>query len=343
MNEENTSIENTAEKNEQLDERVIEETKALTIKSQRLKKHLEAKKLVDEARSIVNTTENEMHDCRLLLKEDLEEYEIAKTELKIGGLDDAKTLLLELDSTVNLDKNLEEDSIVFEAKEDVKPIVLKDVRSGKFTAMMLSFIAGVVFFIGLIYVATEKLSMTLDISKIPSSETMMQIVSWFSTLIGVENNASVGIALLVLGTVLIMSIVYLIRVRTKANSNLRFANKQMKDAQIYVTSKTNCKVEMERVDEHITDAINTLKEYQILLNEQNGKLKRILYFEGEQSNPSSYHAKSVDTIKDTQSLLEHIQRFMSIPMSEEGKLSGKSTLFLHSAKENIQKTLSKWI
>jgi len=41
-------------------------------------------------------------------------------------------------------------------------------------------------------------------------------------------------------------------------------------------------------------------------------------------------------MKDTQSLINAIHEFIDTPMSEEGKLSGKSTLLLYSAKNKIQ-------
>jgi len=104
-----------------------------------MKKHHEAKKLVEEAKSIVQASENELEDCRLLLEDDLREYDTAKKALKSGGLDGAKALLLELGYTSDVEDNTSEDSIVFEPKEEVQPIVLKDVYSGKFTVYYFLF------------------------------------------------------------------------------------------------------------------------------------------------------------------------------------------------------------
>jgi hypothetical protein len=46
-------------------------------------------------------------------------------------------------------------------------------------------------------------------------------------------------------------------------------------------------------------------------------------------------------MKDTHELIAAIKDFMSVSMSEEGKLSGKSSLFLHRAKSKIQKVLDR--
>jgi len=46
-------------------------------------------------------------------------------------------------------------------------------------------------------------------------------------------------------------------------------------------------------------------------------------------------------MRDTQGLINSIRSFIATAMSEEGKLSGKSTLFLHSAKSKMQKMIER--
>jgi len=352
MNNENEVIDENSESvqvHEAAAEQAVEEVQestefstALTPKPKKIKKHIEAKNLVEEAKSIVQASESEVQDCRLLLEEDLRDYEDAKQVLKINSFDESKALLSELGYVLTSNEN-EEEGTVFEAKEDVKPIVLKDVRSGRFTGLLFSFIGGLMAFLGLMYWATEKLNITLDISKIPSDETMQKLFGIFGTQIGHPDDAAIGALSVGSVVVVVMLLIYVIRVWLKGNSNLRFATEQMKETQKYITYKTNCKVEMERVDAHIQEALKVLKDYEIVLVEQNGKLKRVLHFEGQHANTNEYHSKSVEEMKQTQSLVENIGRFITTPMSEEGKLSGKSTLFLHSAKESMEKILERFV
>jgi len=184
--------------------------------------------------------------------------------------------------------------------------------------------------------------MTLYMDKIPSNETIKNIFGWFGTQLGRPDDVING-GLAVGGVVLVvMVLIYLLRVGLKGSSNLRFATEQMKETQKYITHKTNCKVEMDRVDAHITEAVKLLQDYEIMLNEQQGKLKRILHFEGVKDTSSEYHSKSESEMKNTQNLVDNIERFIATPMSEEGKLSGQSSLFLHSAKEALQKVLARF-
>ena len=323
-------------------EKVVEESKALTAQEKKLKKHQEAKMLVDEAKSIVKKSENELQDCKLLLLDDIFEYTEAVKALKSGGLDESRALLSRLHDVNIQDNDLEEYSKVFEAKDDFKPLVLKDVHSGRFTGFLLSLLGGAATFGGLIYWATEKLGMTLDISKVPSNETIQTIFGWFGTQVGRAEDAVIGGVVVGAAVLAVMALVYAIRVALKSSTNLHFAKKQMKETQKYITQKTNCKAEMDKVDAHIHEAVKVLKDYEILLNEQKGKLQRIFYFEEGKHKLSEFKTTSLRTMEETQGLVMNIQDFITTPMSYEGKLSEENESALKSAKVYVEKLLKVW-
>ena len=334
-------VEGAEEKVDAVEEEVEEVKEEAIAQVKKIKKHDEAKSLVDKAKTIVKEAEEQLQACKLLLSDDLKGYEEAKEALKKGGLDASEALLLELGYADNSEETLEEDSVVFEPKEDLEPIVLQDVSSGKFTGFLLAVLGGVGTLAGLVYLATEKSGLTLDVTKIPTSDVTTTILGWFSTLFGAAPDAFLGGAFLLFVVLAVMGIIYAIRVSTKGSKNLSFATGQLEEAEAYTAHKGNCKEEMDKVDAHIHDAIATLKTYQVLFNEQKGKLQRILHIEGEKDALSEYHEKSILEMRDTQGLINSIRSFMATAMSEEGKLSGKSTLFLHSAKSKMQKVIDR--
>jgi len=323
-------------------EKVVEESKALTAQEKKLKKHQEAKMLVDEAKSIVKESESELQDCKLLLADDIFEYTEAVRALKAGGLDESRALLSRLHDVNMQDNDIEEDGNVFEAKDDFKPLVLKDVSSGRFTGFLLSLFGGAATFTGLVYWATEKLGMTLDISKVPSNETLQTLFGWFGTQVGRTEDAVIGGVVVGAIVLAVMALIYAIRVALKSSSNLHFAKKQMKETQKYITQKSNCKAEMDRVDAHINEAVKVLKDYEVLLNEQEGKLQRIFYFEEGKNKLSEFKTTSLRTMEETQGLIEHIQDFIIVPMSHEGKLSEENQNALQRAKVYVEKLLKVW-
>jgi hypothetical protein len=306
-----------------------------------MKKHDAAVLLVEKANIIVNDAEKQMEACKLLLSDDLKGYESSKKALNEGGLNECEALLSELGYIDNPEETIEEDGVVFEPKEDLPPIVLHNVSSGKFTGFIMALIGGVATLGGMVYVATEKLGVTLDLSKVPAAETIKPVFAYYGTLLGMPENANIGMALVIVVTLLVMWIIYAIRVSSKGSKNLHFAMQQLEEAETYTAHKSNCKEEMDKVDVHIHDAIVTLKTYQVLFNEQKGKLQRISHIEGEKEELSEYHQKSISEMKETQGLINSVRSFMAAAMSEEGKLSGKSTLFLHSAKSRMQKMIER--
>jgi len=333
--------ENVSEIEEVVEETVSEVQEEVISEVQNMKKNDQAIALVDKAKNIVKESEKQLEACKLLLSDDLKEYEEAKKALNEGGLNACETLLSESGYIDESEETIEEDAVVFEPKEDLEPIRLQDVSSGKFTGFILALIGGAASLGGMIFLATEKLGVTLDLSKVPAPEAIKPVFGYYGTLVGMNENANIGMALVAVVTLLVMWIIYAIRVSTKGSKNLHFATGQLEEAEAYSAHKGNCKEEMDKVDVHIHDAIETLKTYQVLLNEQKGKLQRILHIEGTKEALSEYHEKSISEMRETQGLVNTIRSFMATPMSEEGKLSGKSTLFLHSAKSKMQKMIER--
>ena len=306
------------------------------------KKHVKALHLVEKAKRIVRESNKRADECKLLLETDLKEYEEAKSALRDGGFDACVYSVKKLGYQSTNDEPREENMVVFEPKEQLKPMVLKDVSSGKFTGFIYALIGGFATAVGLVYVATEKLGMTLNVTKVPSEDVMQSILAWFSTIIGMQENVTIGAGVLGFVVLLVMILIYVIRVSLKARSNLHFAVKQFVEAELYTEQKANCKQEMDKVDAHIKDTIETMKTYEVLLNEQKGKLQRILYIEGGKEKSAGYHDKSYLEIRDTKELMRTIKEFMDISMSEEGKLSAKSVLFLQQTKDQIDKMLKRF-
>lgn len=306
---------------------------------QKITKHDEAKVLVDEAKVIARDAESQMDECRLLLQDDLKEYERAKKALKEGGLNASESLLEELGQATEASE-YEDDFIAYETNEARDSIALKDVSSGKFTGFVLSLLGGLVILIGLAYLAARKLNLSLGLS-VPSQESLQGITSFYSGAIGVKDNFMLGAGIMLLVALLVMLIIYFARIALKGRKNLRFANKQLAEAKEYSSKIGECKDKMYKADTHIQDAISLLGTYKVLLNEQKGKLQRIAHIEKDKIETSSYHEKSILEMSDTVSMIRAIKDFMSTPMSEDGKLSGKSTLFLNRAKHRADKVLER--
>jgi len=310
-------------------------------KEKREKKHKEALRLVEQAKKIVKDANDQTDACKLLLVSDLKEYEEAKEAMKKGGLTACASLLEQLGYKTKVDETKVEEVAVFEPKEEIAPIALKNVSSGTFTGVVYALVGGAITATGLVFLATEKLDMTLNIAKIPSTETMGSIASWFSQALGMGANVYVGAGIFALVSLSVMAVIYAMRVRLKGNENLHFSVKQLAEAELYTELKGECKVEMDKVDAHMKETVSTLKMYEVLFNEQKGKLERILHIEGSKDKSTDYHEKSFLEIRETKELMRTIKDFIATSMSEEGKLSKKSVFCLQRAKTQMDKILER--
>jgi len=336
----------TEEEVSEVNDEVTEEVEAdVSSQIKNMKKHDAAVLLVQKARFIVKDADDQLAECKLLLASDLKEYDDAKNKLKANGLDASEELLSTLgyvadenEESISVDDN---NAVVFEPKEEVSPLYVQDVSSGKFTGFIMALIVGAAASAGVLFFAAKKTGAALDVSKVPTLESVKPMFGNVGTALDMGSNANIGMAIVAAVAILVMWIVYAIRVSSKGSANLEKATEQLSAAEDYTSQKNSCKEEMDKVDAYIHDAVETLKTYQIILNEQEAKLKRILHIEKDQVETASYHSKSLVEMKDTHELIASVKDFMSVPMSEEGKLSGKSSLFLHRAKSKLQKVLDR--
>jgi len=330
--------EEMVEKVEEHVEEVRNEECAVPV-TKKVKKHIMATQLVEEAKKIVQEADEQTDACKLLLADDLKEFDNAISELKAGGMDACKSLLEQFG--MHEGEGIEERIEVFLPKDEVEPIVLKNVSSGKFTGLIYALLGGSVTFGGLVYLASTKLGIPLGIKTLPSKEQIENILTWFSKAVGLESNLYIGSAILAAATLLVMAIIYAIRVSLRGSKNLHFAEKQLSDATLYTQVKGECKAEMDRVDAHMKETITTLKMYEVLFNEQKGKLERILHMEGQKENIDDYHEKSYLEMQETKELINAVKDFITTPMSDEGRLSEASVTHLAHANAQIDKVLKR--
>jgi len=336
-----TEVENGIEKNVEEKSENLDTFQDNFPKEKNVKKHIQALEYVKKAKDIVKDAESRSEECKLLLISDLKEFDSAKRSLNEGGLEVCTELLGKTGAVVGSSKDDGSETIVFETKNELPPMEIKGVSSGRFTGFILAVFTAVATAIGMIYLVTEKLGITLDVTKVPSQERIHNLMTTLSTFVG-QDDYNIGIALLAGASLLAALVVYWIRTALKGNANLHFAVKQYAEAELYTETKEDCKTEMDKVDAHIKQSIDTLKMYEVVFNEQKGKLERILHIEGEKQKSTEYHEKSYTEIRETKELIETINHFMMMPMSDEGKLSEKSVLLLQRAKSKIDKILGRY-
>ncbi len=305
------------------------------------KKHLKTMHLIDKTRKMLKEINDREEECKRLLEKDIKAYEDARSRLKAGGLDACVALVDTLGYETKND-DLNEETAAFNPDKASTPLILKDLSSGRFTAFLYALLGGGLTAAGLVYLAIAKLDITLDMTGLPSEDVIQSILAWFSTLLGLHEDVNIGAGVLGFLVVLVMTFIYVTRVNVKRRSNLHLAVKQFVETELYIEQKNNCKTETDKIDMHITDTIGMMRSYEVLLNEQKGKLERILFVEGEREKSIEYHYKSYTEILETKELIRAIREYMNTPIVDEGKLSEKSVLLLQQAKDQADKMFKRF-
>ncbi len=306
------------------------------------KKHIRTMHLIKKTKKMLEEVNDREEECKRLLEKDTKAYENAKSRLKENGLDVCVSLVKKLGYETKNDDLEEKRTAAFSPNKTLNPLVLKDISSGRLTGFLYALLGGAATAAGLVYLAIVKLDMALDMTKVPSEDQIQSILAWFSTILGLHEDVNIGAAILGFSVILVMLPVYVIRVHLKKRCNLHLAVKQFVETELYIEQTTNCKTETDKIAMHIRDTIVMMRSCEVILNEQKGKLERILYVEGERAKSTEYHYKSYAEILETKKLIRAIMEYINTPITVDGKLSEKSVPLLQHAKDQADKMLKRF-
>jgi len=307
---------------------------------QNLKKHDAAILLVKKAKFLVNDVSNQMYECKIMFDKDLEGYENAKKSLSTNGLNACEFLLSQLCYVSNKSAK-SENEIIFEPKDNFELLDIQDISSGKVTAVFLSLLLSLIACTAMIFMALQQLHISYDLSIIPMDELVNPVLNWHASLLGMDDKPLIGGMMISLVMLFISWFSYTRYLDWKEKRNLAMAKEQLRIAEYYCDDKLSCQDQMKRVDKFINKAIDVLKLYQMVLGEEEEKLRKILHEERSHISTSDFNSKSLRIMQNTQELINYIKDFMAVPMSEEGKLSAKSGLFLLRAQNRIEKVINR--
>jgi len=327
--------------------------------------------LVKKAKILVDEANSKCDDVKQTLQNDLRDYEEEKANLKATVISvnselmnhlgfqqekleeleaqeegiqygEEQEALEEIEESIKVLKEEDfEEAPAYEPKSDVSPMYVKEPSSGGFGAFLLGLIGGGATFAGMAYFASTKLGIQLDPSKAPSMETCKPIFEYYAKLVQ-QTDPNIGMGLMGASALLVFLILYKMKKGSKATKNLEFAKMQLAQAEDFVAKKEEAKAKFEEIDTHLKDAIDTFKLYGVLLNEQNGKLARIMFVEADKIADGNFHEKSIQEMQDTQELISGVKEYIATPLADEdGSLSSDIKKALANLKAKVDSVLKR--
>ncbi|NOR55317.1 MAG: hypothetical protein GQ531_03855 [Sulfurovum sp.] len=338
--EEKSEIEPTIEEKEEERTEDLDAYQDNFPKDKKVKRHTRAVKMVSEAKAFVSEADEHIESSKLLLESDLDTYVKAKQDLYDNGLTACISGLKKVGATVSPNLSKAKDATASNGHDTIKKMQIKGVFRSKFASFLYALVFGLLSALGFLYMATKALGMSEENTHRSLGENFDHIMTWFSTLIGMES-MTIGMVVYLTSVVLVTYIAYLLRILYKSNSNLHFAAKQLAEAELFNEIQQDEKYKLDQIDTHVKECIALFEKYAVFCNEQQGTLQRILYVEGEKEDSSEYNRRSSREIQRTEMLVEHILALLSEPVAKESQLSQKSVHLLLDAREHLDKVIER--
>jgi len=296
-----------------------------------LSKNDESKALMESAKVLVSQADKDVKDVEDVVSKHVSEFKAYKKTLADNRLVETKSLLERANYEYSIDEEFEPFELsIGSTKEKVQ---IKNVGTGYFTGLILALL-GMLATVGTwLFFASEKTNSVITLDKVPEPSTLDTMFKWIGGgITGSEGNVLFGIITVVLTALFIGYLIYKMYVSIKENKNFKVANRAFEKSHIYVEEQKESKSEMERIDKHITVATPLIEGYSIILEEQNAKLKRILYVEGSLDDVSEYHPNSKHIMDNTANIIKRAERFVNAPVSKDGRFNEDSVNAYREAK-----------
>lgn len=218
---------------------------------------------------------------------------------------------------------------------------VKKPSKGRFKGVFLGTAATLLTVAGLGAYGAKLANLPINLATFSQKSNIDTIVSKYLELMNLGHmDVLNGYLILGAGSLLVGFIVYKFITFTQKIKNKKYVEHLEEHAKEYKKELLEQIEELEKVIEHIKKIQELNEKYDILLQEQNAKLKRILFFE----HPESFeelHTLSKAEVEKTQMLLEELIKLMNTPVLVDNKLSEESLRNFQSASVLLEETLKK--
>jgi len=301
-------------------------------------KYEEIYTLVDSSKSIIDSVEQQIKEEMDRLDKDIKNLGELEKSILNSTLKTSEELLKEIGYEEKL-SDVDFDTPSFDYDKKDRPPVVKKPGRGKFSAFLLSLVGGAAVAGGVLFFVMKKLG--IDYHTLPSKEQFIEMFRWIGEFIAPsKGNEYIGALVLGVVTLLVMFVIYKIKVILSVNKNLRFAQSLREEADMHKSKREQRKEEIQRTDEHVNQTRDILDTLNVLLDEYNAKLKRILHIEGAK-NFNDYHEKSKKDIEDAYMIAKEVRLIIVTPEENGGELNPDSLEVLRESENLLNSMLQK--
>ena len=303
------------------------------------------KSVHDELVTRIDTTKEqaqEVYDKYKKLDKELEDKASAlvRQENNILKTTIANSLsqLKELQVEALEDENATIDEIKVENKEQLLHVNYPSKgRFGGFFLGALTTVAGVA---GAFAYGSKLANIPLSLNAFLDKTNWNTIALKYGDLINIKDNAIAGYVAVGAVSLLLGAIVYKILTILKGSKNKKYVNKLESDLNEYVANIEDKNNSIGELIEHTDNIKLVMQKYDIILQEQNAKLKRMLFIEQPENVDNLQRASKLEVDK-TVLILDELLKLMNTPVSEDVNIKEESQEQLKEANGIINEIIKK--
>ena len=301
-----------------------------------INKVVESKELIESSQNLVFQVENGVNECKVAIFQSSVDFDTKKQNFINQTFIHSDELLQKVGIHYDVSSELNRP---FELSLDAMNhdyLNIKSISSGRFTGTVLAIITVILTLFVWLYFANQNLDILLqEVNLVSIKEKMDMIFVWITKGIGVVGEPMIGALILAVSLLSMGWLVYALRIYFKSNKNLRIAKKAFIESREYSFVQEGCKKEILSVNGHLRETIVSIENFDCILTEQNGILKRVLHVEGLPSLPEGYHNYHPDSkkvIRDINRLMKTIEDVLGTPITKNGTLNPESQKVLSISK-----------
>ncbi len=301
----------------------------------------------DELVAKVDTIKSSLESVYRDYKKVLDEFEVASLALaeqenKILNATVKETLeLLEKLHVPSLELDNVNDTIANIKLDNKKEILeVKYPSKGRFKGFFLGTLTTVAALAGLGVYGAKMANLPLTPETFMQKANLDTIVSKYLELLNIKMPVINGYALLGAASLILGFIVYKFTTLSQKIKNKKYVARLEENAKEYQAELLEQTEELKKVIEQIEQIQELNEKYDILLQEQNAKLKRILFFEKPQEFDDLNPVSKVE-VEKTQLLLKELVNLMNTPVLKDDKLNADSIRNFQSTQTTLEEALKK--
>ena len=241
-------------------------------------------------------------------------------------------------------ENLEEGAqeakeIVQENKADL--LKIKPLSKGNIKALFFGTIGALVTVSGLTTFGAKLASLPLNSATFLQRGNLDTIANKLSSFINIKDTPVAGYLLVGAISVLVGLIIYNLVTFLQKRKNAKYVEKLEGDVEKY-TEELDKKIDKSNaLKEHLDNIKLVMQKYDIILQEQNSKIRRMQFIEQPEEGVNSLQRASQVEVEKTVLLLDELLKLMNSPLNDGLTITQESQETLHSANSIINEVIKK--